>query len=517
MNQPEESCSSGILQNHCREEKQECNDDNNLPQITQELRKLLKLAGPLLFVSLLQFSLQITSVIFVGHLGALHLASASLTTSIAGLTGYNVMIGMAAALETLCGRAYGAKQPHMLGIHTQRAMLTFTILCIPISVLWSFTGPILRFLKQNEAISTLAGESTPWLIPSIFPFGIIQCQNRFLQTQNITLPQMVSSAVGCVVHALSCWVLIFRLDMGNRGACLANGVTYSTVAVMLTAYIKFSGRCDDTWTGFSLECARDVVSFLRLGVPSGLMTCSLEFWSYQVFIILAGLLPNAQLETSMMLISLNTSAMAFRIPMSLGSAISTRVSKELGAGNPEAARLAVRVVLFLVVFQGLLASSIATAARHVLGFLYTDDRRLVVYLASVVPILAASNFIDGIHGVLSGCARGCGWQERVAYISLGSYYLVGIPVAASFTFLGHLQGKGFLLGIIAGSTVKAGALLIMTIGTNWEHESMKTVYVQAKKAKRNVDASSLPVEMLRSASRSCSMERRRSFQGSVSA
>ena len=42
---------------------------------------------------------------------------------------------MGSALETLCGQAYGAKQYHMLGVHTQRAMLTLLALSIPLATI----------------------------------------------------------------------------------------------------------------------------------------------------------------------------------------------------------------------------------------------------------------------------------------------------------------------------------------------------------------------------------------------
>ncbi|CAI0450843.1 unnamed protein product [Linum tenue] len=394
----------------------------------------------MLFVSLLQFGIQMLSVMFVGRLGELHLASSSLTTSIAGVTGYTVMIGMGSALETLCGQAYGAKQYAMLGVHAQRAMLVFGILSIPISVLWIFTGPILGVLKQDPEISAMAGESAPWLIPSILPFGILQSQTRFLQTQGITVPQMATTAVGCLVHGVVCWVLVDKLKMGNSGACLANGVTYWVIVIVLAGYIKVSSSCQETWKSFSLEGARGVLSFLKLGVPSAFMMC-LEFWSFQVFIVLAGLLPDAELETSMMLIRFVISITGYIFNIYTCFKRSTRISNELGAGNPGAARMAVRVVLLLAVSQGLLASSIATATRHVWGCIYTDDKILITYLSVVAPKIAVCNFIDGIHGVLSGCVRGCGWQNCGAYISLGAYYFVGIPVALLFAFVWRYGGE----------------------------------------------------------------------------
>ncbi|KAE8712463.1 hypothetical protein F3Y22_tig00110254pilonHSYRG00031 [Hibiscus syriacus] len=47
---------------------------------------------------------------FVGHLGAVALFSASLATSFAAVLAFNLLMGMSTALETLCGQSYGAKQ-----------------------------------------------------------------------------------------------------------------------------------------------------------------------------------------------------------------------------------------------------------------------------------------------------------------------------------------------------------------------------------------------------------------------
>lgn len=57
-----------------------------------ELKKQLRLAGPLVLVSLLQYSLQTISVMFVGHLGEVYLSAASMATSFAGVTGFSLMV-----------------------------------------------------------------------------------------------------------------------------------------------------------------------------------------------------------------------------------------------------------------------------------------------------------------------------------------------------------------------------------------------------------------------------------------
>lgn len=61
-------------------------------EVITELKNQLRLAGPLVIVSFLQYSLEMISIMFVGHLGELSLASASMATSFAGVTGFSFMV-----------------------------------------------------------------------------------------------------------------------------------------------------------------------------------------------------------------------------------------------------------------------------------------------------------------------------------------------------------------------------------------------------------------------------------------
>ncbi|XP_069152176.1 protein DETOXIFICATION 16-like [Solanum lycopersicum] len=439
----------------------------DIGEVIEETKKQLELAGPLVLISFLQYFLQMISIMFVGRLGELSLSSATLATSFTGVTGFSFMLGMGSALETLCGQAYGAKQYHMLGIHMQRGMLVLLAISIPISIIWAFAGHIFAFCGQDMEVSVHAGLYARWLIPSIFPYGILQCQLRFLQTQSRLKPLVISTCFTSLIHVLLCWALVFRLGMGNKGAALCDAISYWFNVLILALYIRFASSCKETWTGFSKEGARNLLSFLSIAIPSALMVC-LEQWAYEFLVFMSGWLPNPKLETSMMAISLSISSLVFRIPYGFGSAVSTRVSNELGAGKTKAAKLAARTVLLLATVEGLLLSGIAVAARNVWGYLYTNEDEVVKYLSTIMPVLALSNFMDGIQGVLSGTARGCGWQKLGAQVNLGAYYLVGLPCAVILTFVYHLGGKGLWTGIISGSGLQALLLLLITLRTNWE-------------------------------------------------
>ncbi|XP_058091623.1 protein DETOXIFICATION 16-like isoform X4 [Magnolia sinica] len=433
------SLQSPLLQS-CSEKGIELESGRKREEILGEIKKQLLLAGPLIAINLLQFSLRMISVMFVGHLGELALSSASMATSFGGVTGFILLMGMGSALDTLCGQAYGAKQYHMLGIHMQRAMIVLAIVSIPISFIWAYTGQILVALGQDPMISMEAGLYARWMIPSIFAYGLLQCHVRFLQTQNIVIPMMISTGITVLLHVAVCWVLVFKSGLGNKGAALAIGISYWVNVALLAIYVNFSSACKKTWTGLSKEALNDILKFLRLAVPSALMVC-LEVWSFELIVLLSGLLPNPKLETSVLSISLNTCSMVYMIPFGLSSAISTRVSNELGAGRPQAARLAVCVVVVMAISLGAVLGLATILVRNVWGYVYSNEVEVVKYVATLMPLIALSDFLDGIQSVLSGTARGCGWQKTGALINLGAFYIVGIPTSVLLAFFFHVGGK----------------------------------------------------------------------------
>ncbi|KAI4989271.1 hypothetical protein ZWY2020_036588 [Hordeum vulgare] len=110
-------------------------------------------------------------------------------------------------------------------------------------------------------------------------------------------------------------VLVHKVGLGSKGAALASDVSYSTNLAILCLYTRLSGACRRTWTGFSMEAfaIKELRQFAELAVPSSMMVC-LEWWSFELLVLLSGLLPNPKLETSVLSICLNTGALMFTVP-----------------------------------------------------------------------------------------------------------------------------------------------------------------------------------------------------------
>ncbi|XP_021722164.1 protein DETOXIFICATION 19-like [Chenopodium quinoa] len=421
---------------------------------------------PLVLTNVCYYLIPLVSVMFAGHLGQLQLAGATLANSWAYVTGFAFMLGLSGALETLCGQGYGAKLYKMMGIYLQASCIITFIFAIIISIIWWFTEPILNSLQQNPEITKQAAIFLRFQIPGIFAFGIIQNILRYLQTQSIVWPTVVCSLIPLLLHFVLNYVLVYCTTLGLGGAALATSITFWISVIMLLLYVNYSKDCEHTWTGFSKDSIYYVVGNLKLALPSAAMVC-LEYWAFEILVLLAGLFPNSEVTTSLIAMCVNTEAIAFNFTYGLSAAASTRVSNELGAGRPSEAKHAMGVTLKLsVLLTAIILLALGLGHDAWAGF-FSDNTGLMHLFASMTPFVCITIFLDSIQGILSAVCRGCGWQHLVVYINLGTFYFIGMPIACLLAFKFDLYVKGLWVGLVCGLTAQNGSLFLITRLRKW--------------------------------------------------
>ncbi|KAI0496685.1 hypothetical protein KFK09_023009 [Dendrobium nobile] len=440
----------------------------------KEIKRQMCLAMPLTVANFLMFALQFVSIMLVGHISHEKLAGASIAISFVNSLGFSVLMGASSALDTLCGQSFGAQNYKMVGLYLQRAMVICVLISIPLAFGTAFSGRFLILLRQVPEISMAAESYARLMIPSLFAFGLIQCILKFLQAQKMVLPIMFSSGITAIIHVINCWFFTYKTGLGYRGAALSVSISYWLNLLLLVLYVFLSPSCKSTWTGFSREAFHGLWDFLKLGIPSTLMVC-FQNWQFELLLLLAGLLKNPELQTSLMSISQNISSLVYAIPLGLSGAVSTRISNELGAQNPGAAVLAILTAAVAIIIEGLAVGFGMIGGRNLWGHLYTKEREVVNAVAVMIPWIALSHCIDGFQCALLGTIRGSGRQKMGVFVCLGSYYLVGIPASILLGFDFHMDVKGLWIGNICAIFVQDAVLLIMTVLTNWEKQVMKAL------------------------------------------
>ncbi|WJX60743.1 Protein DETOXIFICATION 41 [Trifolium repens] len=248
-----------------------------LKLVAWESRVLWILSGASIVVYLFNYMLSFATLTFSGHLGSLELASASIASvGIQGLA-YGIMVGMASAVQTVCGQAYGAKKYAVMCITLQRA--------------------------------------------------------RFLQAQNIVNP-LAYMAVGVfLLHVLFSWLVVYVLHYGLLGAALTLSFSWWILVLLNGLYIILSPKCKETWTGFTMKAFTGIWPYFKLTVASAMMLC-LEIWYNQGLVLISGLLSNPTVALDSISICMNYLNWDMQIVLGLGAAASVRVSNELGAAHP---------------------------------------------------------------------------------------------------------------------------------------------------------------------------------------
>nr|GMC58283.1 protein DETOXIFICATION 14-like [Ipomoea batatas] len=240
-------------------------------------------------------------------------------------------------------------------------------------------------------------------------------------TQSLILPMLWTAVAALCLQLPICWAFIFKLNLGNAGAALSIGVSYWFNVILILVYVKYSSTCKKSRATLSWDVFATMREFFRFALPSAVMVC-------------------------------------------------VRVSNALGGGKPQAARVALFAVLLLSATEFLLASVSIFCCRYVWGYMFTYEQEVITYVKEITPLLCLSIILDGTQAVLSGVARGSGWQHIGAYVNLGSYYLFGIPLALLFGFVLHLKGEGLWGGLVAGGFLQSTVFSLITGFTDWEKQ-----------------------------------------------
>lgn len=236
-----------------------------------EVREQCWLAGPIMAMYMLQYVMALAGIIYIGHLGSFPLAAVTLTNSFCGITGFTVLSGLASALETLCGQAYGAKQYHLLGIYLQRATFILMVAAIPVGIIWLNMERILVALGEDAAIAEAAQAYTYWLFPVLILFAVLLPLVKFFQMQRAVFQLMLCSALTVAFHVPMLWVVIDKLNVGYKGAAIAMNVSLVFNLSLLFGFVRFSPRFEKTFSKFSWEAFDDLGDFFRLAIPSAIM------------------------------------------------------------------------------------------------------------------------------------------------------------------------------------------------------------------------------------------------------
>ncbi|KAK2989389.1 hypothetical protein RJ640_023454 [Escallonia rubra] len=434
-----------------------------------ESRKLWHIVGPSIFSRVASGSMNIVTQAFAGQLGDVELASISIANTVILGFNFGLLLGMASALETLCGQAFGAKRYHLLGVYMQRSWIVLFLCSFLLLPVYVYATPVLKVLGQPDDVAEQSGLVALWFLPIHFSFAF-QCPlQRFLQSQLKTGVLVWVSLVAIVVHVFISWLFVYQFEFGVVGLAIALDISWWVLVFGMLGY-TVCGGCPDTWTGFSVQAFSGLWDFLKLSASSGVMLC-LENWYYRILILMTGNIKNATVAVDALSVCMGINGWEMMIPLGFFAATGVRVANELGAGNGKAAKFATKVSVVHSTLIGVLFCVLIMVFHDKLAVIFSSSTQVREAVDKFSYLLALTILFNSVQPVLSGVAVGSGWQAWVAYVNLGCYYLIGIPIGIVMGWVFNLGVEGVWGGMIFGGTaVQTGILAIITIHRDWEKE-----------------------------------------------
>ncbi|CAN7113972.1 unnamed protein product [Brassica rapa subsp. narinosa] len=439
-----------------------------------ETRKLWRIVGPAIFARISTYSIFVITQAFAGHLGELELAAIAIVQNV--IIGFSIglFLGMASALQTLCGQAFGAKKYDMLGVYMQRSWIVLFLFAILLLPVYLFASPILKFFGQPEDVAKLSGTVAFWTIPTHFVFALYFPLSRFLQCQLKNRVVALSSGVALVVHIFVCWLFVYGLKLGPIGTMATINVSWCLNVLILFTYATCGG-CPLTWTGFSIEAFTRLWEFSKLSASSGIMLC-LENWYYKILIMMTGNLKDTKIAVDSLSICMSINGLEMMIPLAFFAGTGVRVANELGAGNGRGARFAMIISVTESLIIGIVFSMLVVFLHDQIGWIFSSSDTIIKAVNDLSILLAFTILLNSIQPVLSGVAVGSGWQSFVAYINLGCYYFIGLPLGFVMGWIFKYGVKGIWAGMIFGGTgIQTLRLIFIVFG---KHAQKASVHVK---------------------------------------
>ncbi len=434
-----------------------------LKHLREEIRPMVRLAGPLVLAEISWVLMGIVDTMMVGRLpnGTEAIGATSLGNVmfyVVGILGSGLLLG----LDTLVSQSFGAGRVDdchrslLNGIY-----LVMSVTPVLMGLMWLMV-PLLRLLGIAPSVLSLAVPYLHTLLWSAPPLMLYFAFRRYLQAMNLVKPVAFALIAANLLNIFGNWVLIYgRLGapaMGVVGSAWSTCIARAFMAGILFYYVVHYER-RHKWGLTRVAIKPDLARIRRLvglGLPAA-MHIFLEVGVFGTATALAGTLGAVPLAAHQ--IALHTASLTFMVPLGIASAAAVRVGQALGRGDPQGANRAGWTAIFLGAGFMTLSGIVFVSFPESIVRLYTHDARVVALGGLILMIAAFFQLFDGIQGVAIGALRGTGDTQTAMLAHLICDWGIGLPIAWYFCFQRGWGAVGLWIGLSL-AMILAGIVLL---------------------------------------------------------
>lgn len=426
-----------------------------------------QLAWPSVITNLLQSTVGLVDVKVVGTLGASAVAAAT--------TGHRlffalqaVLMGVSVGTTALVARAWGA------GDRAEAAEVLRSSLTLAASIAFAMTllgvllaAPFASMFGLPDVARELAATYMRWISAFTCVFAVGMVFFAALRGAGDMRTPLWTGAVTNLLNIFFLFLLVYGgwgfPKVGIRGAALAGGLAFSSVALLLLVLWR-SGRLPIPLAALDAKHRERVRALLRVGAPAAAEQLVVQGGFIAFTFIVARYFGTDALAAYG--IGVQILSLSFVIGFGFSIAASTLVGQHLGARDPvAAAHSGWRAMRLAIGCMSALALVIVTFAEQIARAML-DEPEVARLTAVFIRLLGAAQPLMAIDYALSGALRGAG-DTRFPLLSTFAGLICGRVLLAAVFTLAQRPVEWIYAALLADYSIKALLLVVRFRSGRW--------------------------------------------------
>ena len=415
-----------------------------------QAKKLIQLALPVLIAQVTQTMMGFIDTVMAGRVSAVDMAAVAIGTSL-WLPALLFVQGLILAFTPVFAH-------HLMS----QAFYSAIFGTVGVLLFLSFAKTIFSMMELDPELADLSAgylHGFMWGVPAFILYQILRgCAEGI----SYTLPTMIIGFVGLAVNIPANYIFIYghfgMPAMGGAGCGVATALVFWAMLIAMMIYMQFHKKFIE------------IAPFSRLNKPNwktiwemtkhGMPIAMALFFEVSLFAVIALLLaPLGATVVAGHQIALNFSSIVFMLPLSIGIAVSIRVGYYLGQDKLEISNLVTKIGLFIAFSLALFTAVITVLFKTQIALLYNNNPEVLALAGSLMFLAALYQLSDSIQVVAAGALRGYKDTQSAFYITLISYWAIGMTLgytlARTDIIVPAMGAHGFWIGLIAGLTSAA--------------------------------------------------------------
>lgn len=435
-----------------------------------ELLALWRLAWPMLIGQVATIGMSVADVAMAGHASAADLAAVSLGSAVWCVLIVTLM-GIMMSVNPSVAHHLGAGEQALIPPLVRQALWKGLLVGL-IGVALSFVAVVgFDYMALDALVRDKTQDFLRVIAFSLPAFGCYRALYGYSASVNQTKPMMVIALLGLLLNILLNAALIFGLwgmpRMGGVGCAVATLVCVWFNLIGMVWWIRRAApyRATYPFDRFAWPDIAAIGHLLHIGLPIG-VTYFAEASAFSLIALLVAQFGTTQVAAHQ--IALNFSSLVFMVPLSLGTALITRVGLALGEGRAQIARFRAWVGVGLSLACGACSAMLMGVLHQPIAAAYTSDLAVARLAGQLLVLAAVFQLSDATQVAAASAIRGYKVTRPPMLIHLTAFWLLSLPLGYVLgiapTWLPWrpaqpMMATGFWLSLIAGLTVAAVMLV----------------------------------------------------------